>query len=172
MQFLYKVLFIYDWSCMYSQTSPDSAAQHLSSAVIKALNLSIPCTCHDRSKYQQWFSNTLKYYISRKSHFYHRYKKNQSLDAYSAISCFHKLIKTTIKSERLCWLKSLDDSIKTQPSDFWKYVTNFKSRDNNFINLNIDGQIVTDSNNIAHAFTLHFESTYNSYSPSSIFPHF
>jgi hypothetical protein len=40
-------------------------------------------------------------------------------------------------SDRLCWLKSVDDNLKTQPIEFWKYVTNLKGK--------IDGQIVTDS---------------------------
>jgi hypothetical protein len=46
-------------------------------------------------------------------------------------------------SDRLRWLKSADDNLKTQPIEFWKYVSNLKRK--------IDGQIVRDSK-LAFAF--------------------
>jgi hypothetical protein len=68
---------------------------------------------------------------------------NLSPDVYSAFSYFRKLVKAAIMSDRLRWLKSVDDNFKTQPIEFWKYVSNLKRK--------IDGQIVTDSK-LAFAF--------------------
>jgi hypothetical protein len=68
---------------------------------------------------------------------------NLSPDIYSALSYFLKLVKATIMSDRLCWLKSVDDNLKTQPIEFWKYVSKLKRKS--------DGQIVTDSK-LAFAF--------------------
>ena len=45
-------------------------------------------------------------------------------------------------SDRLHWLKSVDDNLKTQPIEFWKYVSNLKKK---------IGHIVTDSK-LAFAF--------------------
>jgi hypothetical protein len=46
-------------------------------------------------------------------------------------------------SDRLCWLKSVNDNLKTQPIEFWKYICNLKRK--------ICGQTVTDSK-LAFAF--------------------
>jgi hypothetical protein len=68
---------------------------------------------------------------------------NFSTDVYSAFSYFLKLVKATIISDRLCWLKSVDDNLKTQTIEFWKYISNLKRK--------IGGQIVIDSK-LAFAF--------------------
>jgi len=68
---------------------------------------------------------------------------NFSTDVYSAFSYFLKLVRDTIMSDRLRWLKSADDNLKIQPIEFWKYVSNLKRK--------TDGQIVRDSR-LAFAF--------------------
>jgi hypothetical protein len=35
---------------------------------------------------------------------------------------FRKLVKVTIKSDRLRWLKYIDENLKSKPKHFWKYV--------------------------------------------------
>jgi hypothetical protein len=42
-------------------------------------------------------------------------------------SYYYKLIKTTIKADRLVWLTYIDENLKTQPKNFWKYISKFKS---------------------------------------------
>jgi len=96
----------------------------------EALVFSIPYSHHNQYKQLHWFSNTLQYYICRKSHFYCHCKKIQSLDAYSVFSYFCKLGQATTQSDRRRWLKSVYDNLKTQPTEFWKYVSIFKRKDN------------------------------------------
>jgi hypothetical protein len=80
--FVLQILSSYDWSCAYSHTSPNSTVEQLSTVVNKSLDFFIPYCCHNKSKYLNWFPNTLKYYINSKSHFYHHYKKNLSLNLF------------------------------------------------------------------------------------------
>jgi hypothetical protein len=61
---------------------------------------------------------------------------------------------------------SVENSLKTHPQHFWKYVSNFKMKDNSFIQLKIDNQFVTDPKNITDAFDNYFESIFNTTCPS------
>jgi hypothetical protein len=78
--FVLQILSTYEWSCVYSHTFPNSTVEQLSTVVNKSLDFFIPYDCHNKSKYLNWFPNTMKYYIHSKSHFYHHYKKNLSSD--------------------------------------------------------------------------------------------
>jgi hypothetical protein len=69
-------------------------------------------------------------------------------------------------SGRQQWLKSVDDSLKTHPRHFWKYVSNFKRKYNSFIQLKIDNQFVTDPKHVADAFANYFKSVFNKTCPS------
>jgi hypothetical protein len=63
---LYRYLSSYDWSCVYNQSSTDSAVNKLNSVVTDALNLAIPNKLSRKSKFSCWFSGTLKHYINKK----------------------------------------------------------------------------------------------------------
>jgi hypothetical protein len=126
--FVLQILSTYDWSCVYSHTSPNSTAEQLSTVVTKSLDFFIPYSHHNKSKYLHWFPNTMKYYIHSKRYFSRHYKKNLSPDVYSTFSYFHKLVKATIMSYRLRWLKSVEDNLKTQLRDFWKLFLTLKGK--------------------------------------------
>jgi hypothetical protein len=64
---LYNFLSSYDWSCVYNQSSSDSAVNQLKSVVTDALNLAIPNKLSRKSKFPCWFSGTLKHYINKKN---------------------------------------------------------------------------------------------------------
>jgi hypothetical protein len=55
---------------------------------------------------------------------------------------YRKLVKMTSKTDRLLWLKSIDDNVKTKPKEFWKYVFEFKKNDH-ITELRIDEKIIT-----------------------------
>jgi hypothetical protein len=64
-----------------------------------------------------------------KNQYFRRYKKSTSDHHYNAYSYYRKLVKTTVKTNRLCCLNSMDDDLKTQPKNFWNYVSKFKKND-------------------------------------------
>jgi hypothetical protein len=63
---LYTLLSSYDWSCVYLQSSVNTAVTLLNAALSGAMDLAIPYKYSIRSKYPCWFSSTLKYYLSKK----------------------------------------------------------------------------------------------------------
>jgi hypothetical protein len=80
---------------------------------------------------------------------------------YLHFALYRKLIKAIIKSDRQQWLQFIDYSLRNNPHHFWKYVSNFKRKDNSFIQLKFENQYVTDPKLIADAFAKHFASTFN-----------
>jgi hypothetical protein len=69
-----------------------------------------------------------------------------------------KLIKTTIKIDRHRWLKSIDDSLRTKPKDFWKYVSKFMKNDHVVTQLRIGENVLTQPLCIVEAFAGNFSS--------------
>jgi hypothetical protein len=93
---------------------------------------------------------------------FRRYKKSKSDQNYSAFSYYGKMVKTTIKRDRLLWLNNLE----TKPKHFWKYVSKFKKINHVVTQLIISYNTITESQCIVEDFADHFYSIFNS--PSSV----
>jgi hypothetical protein len=99
--------------------------------------------------------------FGKKDYCYRRFKKKNSDYFYSKFSFYRKLVKATIKSARLRWLKSIDDNVKSQPKQFWKYVAHYRKRNSTSIQLEVDGTHLAEPYKVADAFAKHFQSVYN-----------
>jgi hypothetical protein len=75
---------------------------------------------------------------------------------YDTFSFYLKLVKTTIKADRLRWLESINVNIRTQPRHFWKYVASFREKSSTSIQLVVDGSHLVDHCEVASAFAKHF----------------
>jgi hypothetical protein len=102
----------YDWSFMYSITSVEDAVTSLNTAVLNAIDQAIPHGFIRKSKFPHWSSSALRHNIRKKDYYYRRFKKNSDY-FYNKFSFYRKLVKATIKSDRLRWLKSIDDNLKS-----------------------------------------------------------
>jgi hypothetical protein len=75
---LYNILSTFNWSCLYGNTSVDSAVACLSVAVQDAMEHAIPRGVTNANlKFPHWFSSTLKYYIGKNNYFYRRLKRKE-----------------------------------------------------------------------------------------------
>ncbi|PNF43033.1 hypothetical protein B7P43_G08782 [Cryptotermes secundus] len=166
---LYNILSNYDWSCVYDTSSVDAGAARLSAAVQDAMEQAIPRGFITKSKFPHWFSSSLRYYIRKKNYFYRRFKKHKSASLYDTFSFYRKLVKATIKIDRLRWLESINANLKTHPKQFWQFVASFRKKSSTSIQLIVDGTHLVDHYEVANAFAEHFQSVYNSSSPG-VFP--
>jgi hypothetical protein len=59
-----------------------------------------------------------------------RFKKHKFARIYDTFSFYRKLVKATIRVDRLRWLESINANLKTQPKHFWKYsyVASFRKK--------------------------------------------
>jgi hypothetical protein len=162
---LFRFLFNYDWSCVYSNNTVEAAVDRFTNVILQAMDLTIPQGLSRNSKFPHWFSRTLIYYIRKKDYFYRRYRKSKN-EYHNKFSHFRKLVKTTIKANRLNWYKSIDDDLKTQPSKFWKYVPSFRKHSSHAFHLDIHGTNVVGPTVVAEAFAKHYQSVYNNTTPA------
>jgi hypothetical protein len=153
---LYNLLSTYDWSSVYETSDVDIAVASLNAAVNDAMERAIPRGYSCMSKFPHWFSHILRYYIAKKNYFHRRFKKKPNYYFYDSFSFYRKLVKNTIKSDRLRWLKSIDNNLKSRPQHFWKYVSNFRKHRSGSIQLNVDGTHLVEPIRVADAFAKHF----------------
>jgi hypothetical protein len=76
-------------------------------------------------------------------------------------------VKSTIKSDRFIWLKSIYDNLEYQPKQFWNDVSKFRKDNNSPAQFQIDCNHLTALDKIANYFSKHFQSVYNN-TPSGV----
>jgi hypothetical protein len=74
-----------------------------------------------QSKFPHWFSSALRCCIRKNNYYYRHLKKNKPDVLCDKFSLYCKLVKATIKADRLRWLKPVDANLKLQPKQFWKF---------------------------------------------------
>jgi hypothetical protein len=159
---LYHILSTTDWSCVYGTSSVDSAVDCLNAVVQGAMELAIPRgVIKSNSKFPHWYSNSLRSYIKKKNYYYRRFKTKKTDSLYHKFSYYRKLVKATIQSDRLSWLQSVDEKLRTQPKHFWKYVASFRKTNSNSIQLEVDDNHRIQPADVADEFCKHFQSVYN-----------
>jgi hypothetical protein len=66
-----------------------------------AMEQAIPRVYNRKSKFSPWFSNTLRYHSAKENYFHRRSEKKQTDYFCEKFAFYRKLVKTTIKSDRL-----------------------------------------------------------------------
>jgi hypothetical protein len=154
---LYNVMSTYDWFSVYNETSADAAFDRLNIAVTRAIDLAVPSGYIKKHTYPAWFSGKLKVNIKKKNYFYRRYKKFKA-DYFCGKFSFHrKLVKTTIKTDRFDWLRSVDENLKYHAKQFWNYVSQFRKRNTGLIYFEMNDIPISKPHDIAEAFSKYFQ---------------
>jgi hypothetical protein len=148
---------------VYETSSVDVAVASLNVAVRGAMEQAIPRGYSCKSEFPHWFSYTLRYYTAKKNYFHCYFKKRPSDYFYNKFTYYRKLVKYTIKSDRLRGPKSTDNNLKSQPQYFWKYMSSFRKHRSGSIQLEVDDAHLVQPNAATDAFAKHFRSVYNSH---------
>jgi hypothetical protein len=74
---------------------------------------------------------------------------------YDKLAFYRKLVKNTSESDRLRWLKSIDN-LKSQPQHFWKYISDFRSYKSVSVKPEVDSVHVVEPSAVADGFTKYF----------------
>jgi hypothetical protein len=64
-------------------------------------------------------------------------------------------------ADRLRWLQSINDNLRMQPKQFWKYVAFRWKRNSTSIQLEVDRTLLVEHSEVADAFAKYFHSVYN-----------
>jgi hypothetical protein len=63
-------------------------------------------------------------------------------------------------------LKTVDENLKPQSKQFWKYVASFRKRNSNFIQLEVHGKHLNKAIAVAEGFPKDFQSVYSNPCPN------
>jgi hypothetical protein len=132
----------------------DPPGDSITNFILRAVDLEIPWRSIRKSEFPHWFSHSLRYCCQKNNYFCWWYRKIKTEYWYSKFFHYQKLVKITIKSDRLSWCKSICDDLKTQPTKFWSVYPYTMPRD-------VSGSFLLEPAEVAEAFTKHFQSVYN-----------
>jgi hypothetical protein len=104
---------------VYKNKNIDDTIDSLTNIILQTMDLAIPWNTVSKPKFPHWFSPILKRYIRKNNYFHRRHRKNTLEQYNNKFSYYQKLVKITIKFDRLNWYKSIDHDFKTQPAKFW-----------------------------------------------------
>jgi hypothetical protein len=82
--------------------------------------------------------------------------KSQAENFFNIFFFYRKVVKATVKSDRLEWLKFINENLKSHPKHFWKYVSKFRNVAADLIQLEANGTSLNTPYEIADAFFLTF----------------
>jgi hypothetical protein len=88
---------------------------------------------------------------------------------YSKFSFYRKLVRATIKFDKLRWLKSIDDNLKSQPNNSGNTSCLIETINPIFIQLELDGTHLAEPCEVADALAKHFQSVIHT-PCSGVFP--
>jgi hypothetical protein len=163
---LYNILSTFECSSVYGASFVDSAVACLNAAVQDAIEQSMPSSIiNSNLKYPHWYSSSLRYYIKKNNYYYRRVKKKKSDCLYEQFLFYSKLVKAAIKSDRIRWFQYVDNTLNSQPKQFWRYVASFGNSNLISIQLEVGGKLIIQSDDVADEFAKHFQSVYNSHCP-------
>ena len=111
----------YEWSALYNVTV-DAIVYRLVVAVTQAIETAVPTVHIKKCELSIWCFEYFKYYVKRKNYFYRNFKQCRSNYRHDRYSSYRKLVRATMKCDKLIWLKGIDYYLKTNPVHFWKCV--------------------------------------------------
>jgi hypothetical protein len=97
-------------------------------AVMQAVKTAVPTVCIKFCKFHVWFSENLKYYITRKNYLYRLFKKCRSNYFYGTYSSYCGLVKANVKCDKINWHESIDNNLWANPINFWKKCVFFQEK--------------------------------------------
>jgi hypothetical protein len=92
------------------------------------------------------------YNLRKKNYFHRRFKKKNTGYFYNEFSKHRKLVKTTVKADKLAWLRSINNDLKLRPTRFWKYVSRFRKNNSTVIQLHVGGTCLDNPEDVVEAF--------------------
>jgi len=99
-------------------------------AVTKAIETAVPAVYIKKCELPLWCFETFRYYVKRKNYLNRNFKQYRSNFCNDRYSSYRKLVRATMKCDKLIWLKSIDYYLKTNPGAFLEICVFFQQKRN------------------------------------------
>ena len=165
---LYNDLCDIDWSSLNSIINVDTAVNKFYNILYSSFDKSVPQSTYSTSHYPPWFTKQIKYNLKTKEYFRKKWIKYSKMHYLIEFKRLRLLIKSQINEAYNSYITSVENNIKSNPPDFWKFAQikqgtsriPSKLRNSELVELNSPQDIV---NAFASSFSEYFSasSSYN-----------
>lgn len=162
---LYFLLRDVDWQALYRIHNVDLAVDHFYRILYSVLDESVPKTIPLRKKYPPWFNRQIIIDLKHKEKLRRKFKKSRLGTDYLNFSAARSRLKIQINLAKREFEIEREEGINQNPNNFWNYVRNKKSSNNNPKVFVHEGRTLTSKNDICEAFANHFQSVYSPITP-------
>ncbi|RZC42484.1 hypothetical protein BDFB_013815, partial [Asbolus verrucosus] len=159
-QGLYDALLSTDWSFLQVCLDVNLACKVFYDKLYALFDKFVPKTPYCKRKFPAWFSSEVKFNIKRKTKYIKMYRRTRCENYYVLFKNLRKSIKLQIKSDYTLYVKSVEDSLTSDPKKFWSYTR--EKRGSSSIPRQMCYKDVTfiEPHHVVNAFSSYFSSVY------------
>jgi hypothetical protein len=103
-----------EWTCVRRLASANLSVRCLTTVQMKLQLKIFPLDILVLKIFRRWYSGRVTCYVRRKTYFYRSYQKMDIQVLYIKFPNYRKLMTPTLISDRLTWVKSIDDNLRRQ----------------------------------------------------------
>ena len=119
---LYEYICNVDWSHINNFVQVDEALNEFYRILYEALDKFVPTYRCCTSNFPPWFTFEIKSNLKTKEYFRKKWIKTRQLTYYDEFKRLRTLIKNLVKTAYEEYIDKVENNIKSNPSEFWKYV--------------------------------------------------
>ncbi|VEN35101.1 unnamed protein product [Callosobruchus maculatus] len=158
---MYHLVSQMSWHNVIECTDVNDAVQQLERNLKNIFELSVPYKISSPRKYPPWFSrNTIKE-LKQKELAHRLYKKHKTDDYYDRFHNLRSSVKRKINDDYYNFLNHAENSISSDPTQFWNFIRNKKGNSRIPGVMRMEGSVFENEQDIVDAFGRYFSSVYN-----------
>nr|CAI5848914.1 unnamed protein product [Callosobruchus analis] len=158
---MYHLVSQMEWDNVIECTDVNEAVQQLETNVKSILELSVPYKISNPRRYPPWFSvNTIKE-IRQKELAHNLYKKHKTAVYYDRFCNLRSSVKRKINDDYRNFLQHAENSISSDPAQFWNFIRNKKGNSRIPGVMRMDDCVFENEQDVVNAFGRYFSSVYN-----------
>nr|CAH7727822.1 unnamed protein product [Callosobruchus chinensis] len=158
---MYHLVSQISWNNVIECTDVNEAVEQLENNLKNIFELSVPYKISTSRKYPPWFSrNTIKE-IRQKELAHKLYKKHKSGIYYDRFHNLRSSVKRKINEDYRIFLNNAENSISSDPTQFWNFIRNKKGNSRIPGVMRMDDCVFENEQDIVNAFGRYFSGVYN-----------
>lgn len=150
----------FDWCSTFLHCNTDSAFNILYDALHHSVLEFVPKCTFRESTYPPWFTKELKHILLSKKQAHTRFKSSKSITDYKEFSILRAKFKYQSKKAYRGYTEQVETSLKSNPSEFWRYVKNNRFKNNIPKDMTYNNITSSSEEMTANLFSTYFSSVY------------
>lgn len=150
-----------DWSFLETESDINNLVSMFYVVLFAGIDLHTPKKIIKNQKYPKWFDGPLRKLIAHKNKIYKRYKRTGLQTDYMDYSNIRREVKWRTDMCYLMYVSQTEHLIPENVKHFWRFINNLKKNPSLPSLMKFGDLELTDPDDIANAFSHHFQSCYS-----------